>query len=237
MVFGREAQAEALADNARFPAAPGYAFSRPTLGDGLLMSDGARHLAQRRLIQPAFHSTLYAAYLARLEEALGTVLATWSDRSSGRARSDQRAFYRDAEAIMFRLACRIILGATDEEPPREYARTLAKWEILKGGVTNPIHSEWFWPWHRVMDAARWLDKQAIARLRAGRADPSSVLAILAAERDRRAAQGETADPEAEETRIAQHLRLLVFAAYGTTAGAASRALLEVLRRPEGGKRR
>ena len=123
VVFGRDAQAEALLDNERFPAAPGYAFSRPTLGDSLLMSDGPRHVAQRRLIQPAFASSLYGAYLARLEEALGTVLATWSTGSPGsprRAKSSQRAFYRsfyrDAEAIMFRLACRIILGATDAEP-------------------------------------------------------------------------------------------------------------------------
>jgi cytochrome P450 len=162
VVFGRDAQAEALLDNQRFPAAPGYAFSRPTLGDSLLMSDGPRHVAQRRLIQPAFATSLYGAYLARLEEALGTVLATWS---SGDARPSQRAFYCDAEAVMFRLACRIILGATDEEPPRaerEYARTLAKWEVLQGGVTNPIHSEWFWPLRRVMQAARWLDRRPSA---------------------------------------------------------------------------
>jgi cytochrome P450 len=53
------------------------------LGDGLLMSDGARHVAQRRLIQPAFAPALYGAYLTRLEEAMRTVLATWSSGSRG----------------------------------------------------------------------------------------------------------------------------------------------------------
>jgi cytochrome P450 len=51
-----------------------------------------------------------------------------------------------------------------------------------------------------------------------------------AERGRRLAAGEQLDAEEDEQRIAQHLRLLLFAAYGTTAGATSRILIEFLRR-------
>src|SRR5262249_4745734 len=132
VVFGREAQDEVLRDNERFPAAPGYAFSKPTLGDSLLSSDGDLHTRQRKLLSPAFATTLFGAYVERLEEAARIVMATWGARG-------QRTFYLDAQAVMFRLACRIILGVNDEEYRASYAQTLAHWETLQQGVTNPIH--------------------------------------------------------------------------------------------------
>jgi cytochrome P450 len=131
IVFGREAQQQILSDNERFPAAPGYAFSKPILGDSLLSSDGSLHARQRRLLQPAFASALFGAYVDRLEQAAQAVFATWDKRG-------RRAFYRDAQEIMFRLACRIILDVNDDEYVASYARTLHAWETLQHGVTNPF---------------------------------------------------------------------------------------------------
>ncbi|HEY7093231.1 MAG TPA: cytochrome P450 [Ktedonobacterales bacterium] len=233
IVFGREAQAEVLRDNERFPAAPGYAFSKPTLGNSLLSSDGDLHTRQRKVIAPAFSSKLFGAFVERVEEAAQTVFAAWGKKG-------KRVFYTDAQEIMFRLACRIILGVNDEEYASSYQETLAKWETLQQGVTNPIHLErlpvvrWPLPWHRQMEAARWLDAQVLEREQMGTADPNSVLGILMAERARRYAEGgiTAVDAEEEDNRIAQHLRLILFAAYGTTAGTVSRILLELYRRPD-----
>ncbi|MEP6944560.1 MAG: cytochrome P450 [Acidobacteriota bacterium] len=49
------------------------------LGDGLLTNEGAAHLRQRRMIQPAFHRTQIAEYARSMVEYGDRMAAAWSD--------------------------------------------------------------------------------------------------------------------------------------------------------------
>jgi cytochrome P450 len=51
------------------------------LGNGILVSDGAYHKRQRRLVQPAFHTTRIQAYATTMVEYTLRMLASWSDGS------------------------------------------------------------------------------------------------------------------------------------------------------------
>ena len=53
---------------------------RPVLGDGLLLSEGATWLRQRRLIQPAFHRQRIAAYGDVMAGYAERGMAEWRDR-------------------------------------------------------------------------------------------------------------------------------------------------------------
>ena len=51
--------------------------ARATLGDGLLTSEGAVHLRQRRLMQPAFHKTRVAGYTEAMSRAAVALSDEW----------------------------------------------------------------------------------------------------------------------------------------------------------------
>ncbi|MFD9893478.1 cytochrome P450 [Amycolatopsis sp. NPDC059027] len=50
---------------------------RPFMGNGLVMSEGAFHLRQRRLVQPAFHSARLAAYAGTMVRVTSELTGTW----------------------------------------------------------------------------------------------------------------------------------------------------------------
>nr|CEL21847.1 cytochrome P450 [Kibdelosporangium sp. MJ126-NF4]CTQ92626.1 cytochrome P450 [Kibdelosporangium sp. MJ126-NF4] len=50
---------------------------RPYVGNGLLLSEGAFHLRQRRLIQPAFHHERISRYAGMMIGAVNDLLETW----------------------------------------------------------------------------------------------------------------------------------------------------------------
>ncbi|GAA4550858.1 cytochrome P450 [Amycolatopsis samaneae] len=50
---------------------------RPFMGNGLVMSEGAFHRRQRRLMQPAFHGARLAAYADTMVRVTGELTATW----------------------------------------------------------------------------------------------------------------------------------------------------------------
>src|SRR4029077_385719 len=49
------------------------------LGEGLLTSEGARHLRQRRLMQPAFHRDRIASYAGIMTSHAERTQARWDD--------------------------------------------------------------------------------------------------------------------------------------------------------------
>ncbi len=55
--------------------------ARRLLGNGLLTSEGATHLRQRRLIQPAFHRDRIASYAAVMTEYADRIGTSWTDGS------------------------------------------------------------------------------------------------------------------------------------------------------------
>jgi cytochrome P450 len=69
--------------NRNFIKGRGLERAKRLLGEGLLTSEGATHLRQRRLMQPAFHNDRIAAY--------GATMAAYADRT--------RRGWRDGEAL------------------------------------------------------------------------------------------------------------------------------------------
>src|SRR5262245_62672626 len=69
--------------NRNFTKSRGLERTKRLLGNGLLTSEGAMHLRQRRLMQPAFHRERVAAY--------GQTMAAYADRT--------RQMWRDGETL------------------------------------------------------------------------------------------------------------------------------------------
>ena len=73
--------------------------ARVLLGDGLLTSEGAMHLRQRRLVQPAFHRDRMASYATTMVDCAAQCSARWQ---SGAPRT------MDMSAEMSRLTLAIV---------------------------------------------------------------------------------------------------------------------------------
>ena len=65
--------------NQNFHKSRGLERTRRVLGEGLLTSEDAFHLRQRRLIQPAFHRERIAAYAATMVEYANRVRSGWTN--------------------------------------------------------------------------------------------------------------------------------------------------------------
>jgi cytochrome P450 len=232
VIVDAEAQRYVLHHNAQFPAADGYAFSGSILGErSLLLSDGEAHTHLRGLVQPAFRRRHYDAYLARMEGVCATVFDAWGKRG-------KRTFYRDAQDLLFRLSCAITLGVEDNvednvENSVDYRRLLAQWTDMEGGVRALVRRRiWLTPWRRALRARDWIDAILLGLIRVRRgqlqdgAEPSSLRPVETdAPTDILTAllQAQAGDPTFTDALIAQQLRLITFAGYGTIAGARSSA--------------
>ncbi|WP_410638564.1 cytochrome P450 [Amycolatopsis sp. lyj-346] len=63
---------------------------RPFMGNGLVMSEGAFHLRQRRLMQPAFHGTRLAAYADTMVRVTAELTGTWRSGEVRRLDADMQ---------------------------------------------------------------------------------------------------------------------------------------------------
>src|SRR5262249_27033663 len=80
LIYHPDAIEEVLVTRNRdFVKSPAIALLRPLLGDGLLNSEGAAWLRQRRLVQPAFHRQRLATYGATMATYAERALAAWKD--------------------------------------------------------------------------------------------------------------------------------------------------------------
>jgi len=223
VAIGADAQRQVLEDNVRFPAAPGYVFVRPLLGNSLFALDGAEHERQRRFMTPAFAGRHYPAYLERINRVLDASLASWTRSGS----SGRRTFHRDALAIMFAVSCSLAAGI---EVGADYERLLRRWLTMQAGLLNPIRVDVpGTPWHASLAARRGIRGGLLRVIRGRRAaappdGPSDILGLLL--------EAQAADPTLTDDRIVDHLILVLFAGYETTAGAVSWLLIELLRHPD-----
>ncbi|MFD2369177.1 cytochrome P450 [Brevibacillus sp. GCM10020057] len=64
---------------ASFRKAKGLQVAKAVVGDGILTSEGNKHLRQRRLMQPAFHRERIAAYGDVMVRQAASLMADWKD--------------------------------------------------------------------------------------------------------------------------------------------------------------
>jgi hypothetical protein len=80
VMLGPQAHRAVFVDHAeKLSARAGYSLLLPLMDDALLVSDGAHHARQRRLIQPAFHHGRVAKYLELMQQQAEACIASWRD--------------------------------------------------------------------------------------------------------------------------------------------------------------
>ncbi|MGI8669853.1 MAG: cytochrome P450 [Aridibacter sp.] len=68
-----------ITNNAKFQKGRALKRAKGLLGEGLLTSEGEKHLKQRRMIQPAFHRQRIAEYAKAMVEYAGQMRDEWQD--------------------------------------------------------------------------------------------------------------------------------------------------------------
>jgi cytochrome P450 len=176
-----------LQDNARnYRKSPLYQKLRTSLGDGLLTSEGAFWLRQRRIAQPAFHRQRIEAFARVMADAAAETAALW----------DTLVTERQPVAIdneMMRLTRTVVLRALLGGDLGPYAATIdAAWATLNQqigesfwslGITDKLPT----PKRRRFYAARGLLQDAVDHLiqkrRRNGSDQGDLLSMLIAARD------------------------------------------------------
>jgi retinoid hydroxylase len=193
----------------------------------LLTLDGDEHDAQRKVVAPAFHSRHYGDYMVRITRSIASVSDTWNTSASSSEAALARAprvFYKDAREMTFRMACSLVLGL---ELGPDYAQLNADWNQLFSGIVDPVRANLpFTPYGRSMAAKRRVDAFLRQLVAERRASPGTDLVSLLLD-----VRHEDGTPLSDNELIDQ-ARLLLFAAFDTTASTMTWLLVELLRHPE-----
>ncbi|GAB3497536.1 cytochrome P450 [Amycolatopsis cihanbeyliensis] len=80
-----------VTDAASFEKGAMFDKFRPFVGNGLVMSNGAFHLRQRRLIQPAFHRGRIARYAETMRESVSDLTDSWREGRTREVNEDMQA--------------------------------------------------------------------------------------------------------------------------------------------------
>ena len=203
--------------------------AKPTLGEGLLTSEGEFWRRQRRLAQPAFHRDRIAGYGGVMVEYAERMLRTWAD--------GQR---RDAQADMMQLTLEIVAETLFDADIAHGAGDVAgAMEILMANFTRRVN--------RTVPLPRWLPVPENFRFRRAMAVVDRTLdAIIAGRRREEVDRGDllsmlllATDPEAEEegsgmsdAQLRDEVVTLFMAGHETTANTLSWIWLLLSRHPE-----
>lgn len=88
---------------AKFRKAKGLQIARAVVGDGILTSEGQKHLRQRRLMQPAFHKDRIAAYADTMVNHTLEMIDTWKD-------GEEREIHKDMMELTLRIISETMFG-------------------------------------------------------------------------------------------------------------------------------
>jgi cytochrome P450 len=150
--------------NKSFKKHSGLSFFRYILGDGLLTSEGPQWLAQRRLMQPAFHAKQLARYIPVFVELTRAMLASWKP-------GEPRDLYREFAHLTLGIAARTLFAADTSADAEGVSATLRS--IV---ADNDIRMRQLVPW------PMWLPTPSNRRLKAAVAKLDAVLYAIIARR-------------------------------------------------------
>lgn len=105
--------------------------SRAVLGEGLLTAEGAHHLRQRRLLQPAFHRDRMAIYAEQMVSDGLTHIADWQD---GQAKD----ICTDMSKLTLQIAGRTLLGADVSQEAQEVSKALNTVLANSTSINQPL---------------------------------------------------------------------------------------------------
>jgi cytochrome P450 len=204
-----------VTDNRNFTKHFAFKLLRPTLGNGLLMSEGDLWLRQRRLMQPAFAPKRLEAYAETMVEHTMRMLAGWSD--------GQRC---DLHHEMMRLTLAIVAQVLlDVDTSREASHVGESVDLLMVDFNYRFKNPFSWPlwlptpWNqRVHQSIRRLNDiihGVIAERRASAEDRGDLLSILVHARDELDGQGMS------DQQLRDEVMTMFLAGHETTANALS----------------
>jgi cytochrome P450 len=169
--------------------------ARRVIGDGLLTSEGALHLRQRRLMQPVFAHRHIGAYADAMAECTDAVQARWRDGAV-------RDVHEEMARLTLTIVGRTLFDADVEGEAREIGDALTVALEVVNRLVYP-----FGPWlerlplpsrRRFQEARTRLDStiyRLIDERRAGAADATDLLSLLLAAQD---AEGGMSDQQVRD---------------------------------------
>ena len=162
VMLGAKANRAILIEHAdKLSAREGYSLLLGLMDDALLVSDGAHHARQRRLIQPAFHSRRIESYFEIMREVTLRQMATWRD-------GDVIDIYAEARRMTLEIVVRALLGVDIRDQldtmadiithTFDYVTQPASRKLFK--IDSPFH-----PYGRSLRARRQLDEMLYGLIR------------------------------------------------------------------------
>lgn len=133
-----------------FIKGPGLRASRPVLGNGLLTSEGELHRRQRRLVQPAFHSTRLASYGEMMVSGADAASRSWTDASP-------IAIDQEMMRLTFEIVGRTLFGADLGDDAGGVGSSLTRALRLFLMLNNPAI--------QLLAPLRWIAERKAARSR------------------------------------------------------------------------
>jgi cytochrome P450 len=200
---------------------------RPLLGDrSVLVLDGDDHLAQRRMLLPAFHGDAVRRYADLVDEIAAADVAHWPRR-------EPFAVRHHTQAITLEVIMRAVIGLHDPERLARLRRTLIRLVDVRD---LDVVMFLLWPGFARTRAARHIAPYSVRRKvdelldeeirdRRARGDGVDVLSLLVAARDENGAA--LTDQELRDEIIT-----LLVAGHETTATALAWALERLSRHPD-----
>jgi cytochrome P450 len=206
-----------------FHAGKGNAVLGPVMGEhSLLLVDGARHKRARKLLMPAFRSSVMKDYETVVTQLARDEVARWTPGAEFRS-------LERMNALTLEVILQVVFGVADEERlarlrPLVNATVDIKPLVLLGWGYPRLHR--FGPWRKVVDVQRELDALLYAEIAERRQaadlhDRTDVLSRLLLVGD---SEGEEPLSDAE---LRDQLVTLLLAGHETTAAALSWALYEL----------
>ena len=107
-----------VTNHRNYPKGPDHAYLKPVIGEGLITSEGAFHLKQRRAIQPAFHSRRIATYADAMTAYATEMLDRWP-------KEGVIDIAREMTGLTLRIVVRTLFGADVDDESDVLGRALA----------------------------------------------------------------------------------------------------------------
>lgn len=120
-----------LSNHRNYIKGPDLVYLKPVIGEGLITSEGAFHLYQRRMIQPAFHRARIAQYGAAMTSYTSDALDRWRD---GEVVDMAREMTQLTLRIVMQLLCG--LDIDEEDNPTAHGLQIALGHF--GGKSNAL---------------------------------------------------------------------------------------------------
>lgn len=201
---------------AEFGTSDQYRLMARISGNGLLLSEGAFHRRQRRLILPAFNHARVRGYA----DVMSALVESWSDSwQEGRQLAVADEFGSLATEIVVRCLFSQGIGRADMAEVVHGMPHLMAWVGSRGldptGLLARLPTRVNRRFRSSLDALRAITRQVIAERRAGGQEADDLLAMLLGARD-----AETGEPMAEQQIHDEVMTFLTAGAETTSRGLA-----------------